>query len=157
MLNQNDFNLNRDISLNDLQNEIETITPEIVSDAEQLEKMSLSIQKKNKDALADLKTKVMFSLDRRKLNEAQKLISGMENIGDMFSDPDIVSRVRDSVKSAMDMKFLAEAYSKMFDSQQKLMRLDSVDGQGTARKLNIAVQYEDEKGTKVSTVISAGE
>ncbi len=157
MLNEADFELKGNISENDLYNESEKVVPEIITDLDKLESMSLSIQKKNKDALADLKKRVMFSLDKRKLKEAEKIISGMENIGEIFSDAKIMSSVRTNIKNASDLKFLAEAYSKLLDSQQKLMRLDSVDGQGTARRLNIGVQYEDESGTKLNTVISVKE
>lgn len=158
MLNEDYFDLDsKEVSLSSLEETNEHVEPEIITDFDQFEEMSLSVQKKNKEALSALKTKVMYSLDKRKLKEAQKLITGLENIGDMFSDPEIVMRVRDSVSSAMDLKFLSEAYAKMVDSQQKLMRLDSVDGQGTARRLNIGVRYEDETGTKLNTVISVGD
>lgn len=136
-------------------NEEDALPAEIVSTPEDFEEMSLSVQKKNKEVLANLKNRVMLSLDKRKLDEAQKIIGGMENIGDIFSDPEIMERVKANTKTTMDMKFLAEAYSKMLDSQQKLMRMDSIDGQGTAAKISLAVQFEGSSGQKVQTVIHA--
>lgn len=134
-------------------NDEESAPAEIVSTPEDFEEMSLSVQKKNKEVLANIKNKVMLSLDQRKLNEAQKIISGMENIGDIFSDPEIMDKVKKNVKTTMDMKFLAEAYAKLLDSTQKLTRLDSIDGQGTAAKISLAVQFEGSFGQKVQTVI----
>ena len=154
MIDQFSFDINDDeVSLDTINGEAPVMEAEIVSDPEKLNELSLSVQKKNKETLQRLKSKVMLSLDQRKLKEAQKIISGLENIGDMFSDEEIIERVRENTSTAQDMKFLAEAYSKLLDSQRNLMRLDSVDGQGTAAKLKLAVQFENGQGNKVQTVI----
>lgn len=157
MLNENDFSFGEEVSLAEIQGEPEQVEAEIISDAEQFEKMSLSVQKKNKEALANLKTKVMYTLDQRKLVEAEKIFSGLENIGEVFSDPEIMQVVKSNTTTAQDLKFLADAYSKMLESQKNLMRLDSVDGAGNARKLSIGVRFEDDSGTKVDTVIKMGD
>lgn len=157
MLNENDFSFGEEVSLAEIQGEPEQVEAEIISDAEQFEKMSLSVQKKNKEALANLKTKVMYTLDQRKLVEAEKIFSGLENIGEVFSDPEIMQVVKSNTTTAQDLKFLADAYSKMLESQKNLMRLDSVDGTGNARKLSIGVRFEDDSGTKVDTVIKMGD
>lgn len=157
MLNENDFSFGEEVSLAEIQGEPEQVEAEIISDAEQFEKMSLSVQKKNKEALANLKTKVMYTLDQRKLVEAEKIFSGLENIGEVFSDPEIMQVVKSNTTTAQDLKFLADAYSKMLESQRNLMRLDTVDGQGNARKLSIGVRFEDDSGTKVDTVIKMGD
>ena len=157
MLNENDFSFGEEVSLAEIQGEPEQVEAEIISDAEQFEKMSLSVQKKNKEALANLKTKVMYTLDQRKLVEAEKIFSGLENIGEVFSDPEIMQVVKSNTTTAQDLKFLADAYSKMLESQKNLMRLDSIDGSGNARKLSIGVRFEDDSGTKVDTVIKMGD
>lgn len=157
MLNENDFDFGNEISLVDINGDVEPVETEIITDADQFEKMSLSLQKKNKEALANLKSRVMLSLDERKLLEAQKILKGLENIGEVFSDPKIMAVVKSNTTTAQDLKFLADAYSRMLDSQQRLMRLDSVDGQGTAKKLSIGVRFEDDSGTKVDTVIKMGD
>lgn len=157
MLNENDFSFNDEVSLDTIDGEPEQIEAEIISDPEQFEKMSLSVQKKNKEALANLKTKVMYTLDQRKLVEAEKIFSGLENIGEVFSDPEIMQVVKSNTTTAQDLKFLADAYSKMLESQKNLMRLDSIDGAGNARKFSIGVRFEDDSGTKVDTVIKMGD
>lgn len=157
MLNENDFSFDGEVSLDTIDGESEQVEAEIISDPEQFEKMSLSVQKKNKEALANLKTKVMYTLDQRKLVEAEKIFTGLENLGDIFSDAEILEAVKKNVSSAQDIKFLADAYSKLLESQRNLMRLDSVDGAGNARKFSIGVRFEDDSGTKVDTVIKMGD
>ena len=157
MLNENDFSFDDEVSLDTIDGEPEQIEAEIISDPEQFEKMSLSVQKKNKEALANLKTKVMYTLDQRKLVEAEKIFSGLENIGEVFSDPEIMQVVKSNTTTAQDLKFLADAYSKMLESQKNLMRLDSIDGAGNARKFSIGVKYEDENGTEVENIIRVGD
>lgn len=157
MLDEKDFSFNSEVSLATIDGEPEQVEAEIISDPEQFEKMSLSVQKKNKEALANLKTKVMYTLDQRKLVEAEKIFSGLENIGEVFSDPEIMQVVKSNTTTAQDLKFLADAYSKMLESQKNLMRLDSIDGSGNARKLSIGVRFEDDSGTKVDTVIKMGD
>ena len=158
MLKDNDFNLlsTDELSASDINSEIETCEAEIVSSTDELKEMSLSIQNENKKALAEMKKQVMYKLDKRKLVEAQKALTAIETIGDMFTDDEILSRVRDNINTAMDMKFLAEAQEKILKTHQNLMRLDTVDGSGTAKRISIGVRYEDDSGTKVETVIQAG-
>lgn len=158
MLKDNDFNLlsTDELSASDINGEIETCEAEIVSSTDELKEMSLSIQNENKKALAEMKKQVMYKLDKRKLVEAQKALTAIETIGDMFTDDEILSRVRDNINTAMDMKFLAEAQEKILKTHQNLMRLDTVDGSGTAKRISIGVRYEDDSGTKVETVIQTG-
>lgn len=155
MLEDKYFNFNNQVSIATLQDKAEPVDAEIITSADEFEEMSLSVQKKNKEHLASLKQKVMLSLDKRKLSESQKLFSSLENMSDLFSDPEIMDKVRQNTRNAQDLKFLAEAYSKMLDSQQRLMRLDSVDGQGNAAKLSLAVQFEGYSGNKVQAVIQS--
>lgn len=157
MLNENDFDFSDEVSLADISGDTETVEAEIITDADQFEEMSLSVQKKNKEALANLKSKVMYALDQKKLVEAQRVFQGLENIGEIFSDPEIMRAVKANTKTAQDLKFLADAYAKMMESHRNLMRLDSVDAQGTPRKLAIGVRFEDDSGAKVDTVIKVGE
>lgn len=158
MLKDNDFNLlsTNELSANDINGKIETCEAEIVSSTDELKEMSLSIQNENKKALAEMKKQVMYKLDKRKLVEAQKALTAIETIGDMFTDDEILSRVRDNINTAMDMKFLAEAQEKILKTHQNLMRLDTVDSSGTAKRISIGVRYEDDSGTKVETVIQTG-
>lgn len=155
MLNENDFSFDDEVSIATLNGDVEKVEAEILSDPEEMEKMSLSYQKKSKDALSNLRDRVMLTVDRRKLSEAQKIFDSLENIGDIFSDPDIIKAVRDNTKTAQDLKFLSEAYSRLLESQQKLIRLDSIGPSGNASELNLAIQFKGSNGNEVQAVINA--
>lgn len=135
----------------------EHVDAELISSPEQFEEMSLTVEKQNKEYLSNLRKKVMLSLDKRKLMEAKRNIDSMEAIGAIFSDPKVMARVRESVGTAQDLKFLSDAYAKILESQKYLMRMDSVDGSGTAKRVSIGVRYEDDSGTKVETMIKTGD
>lgn len=143
-----------EMSLATLTDGTEKVEAELLSVSD-YEEITLSQQKQYKQALGNLKQRVMLTLDQKKLVEAQKLISGIENISDMFSDVEIIEKVKENIKSAMDLKFLAESYAKLVDSQQKLMRIDSLDGEGSAAKLSLAVQFKGANGSEVKTFITA--
>lgn len=144
----------KEVSLATLTDGPERVEAELLPIA-QYEEISLSQQEQYKKALSNLKQRVMLTLDQRKLEEAQKLLSGIETISDMFSDPEVMGKIKDNIRGPMDLKFLAESYAKLIDSQQKLMRLDSVDGQGNAARLSLAVQFKGSNGTEVNTIIHA--
>lgn len=135
----------------------EHIDAELISSPEDFEAMSLTVEKQNKEYLANLKKKVMLSLDKRKLMEAKRNIESMEAIGAIFSDPEVMTRVRESTSTPQDLKFLSDAYAKILESQKYLMRMDSIDGAGTAKRISIGVKYQDDSGTNVETVIKAGD
>lgn len=135
----------------------EHIDAELISSPEEFEEMSLTVEKQNKEYLANLRKKVMLSLDKRKLMEAKRNIDSMESIGAIFSDPKVMARVKESTSTPQDLKFLSDAYAKILESQKYLMRMDSIDGTGTAKRISIGVRYQDDSGTNVETVIKAGE
>lgn len=144
----------KEVSLATLTDGAEKVEAELLPVAE-YEEITLSQQEQYKKALSNLKQRVMLTLDQRKLEEAQKLISGIENISDMFSDPAVMDKIKANIRGPMDLKFLAESYAKLIDAQQKLMRLDSVDGQGNAAKLSLAIQFQGMNGAKVQTIVQA--
>lgn len=145
----------KEVSLVTLTDGAERVEAELLPVA-QYQEITLSQQKEYKKTLSNLKQRVMLTLDQRKLEEAQKIIAGIEHISDMFADAEVMDKIKANIRGPMDLKFLAESYAKLIDSQQKLMRLDSVDGQGNAAKINIVARYEDESGTKVQTFINMG-
>ena len=151
MLDENMFDLT---STDD---SLEHVDAELISSPEDFEAMSLTVEKQNKEYLANLKKKIMLSLDKRKLMEAKRNIESMESIGAIFSDPEVMARVRESTSTPQDLKFLSDAYAKILESQKYLMRMDSIDGSGTAKRISIGVKYQDDSGTNVETVIKAGD
>lgn len=146
-----------EMSLATLTDESEHVEAELMPIA-QYEEISLVQQEQAKKSINNLKQRMMLVLDQKKLVEAQKIIGSIENLSDLMLDPEVLSRVKENTKSAMDLKFLAESYSKLIDAQQKLMRLDTADGNGTAAIINVGVEYSGKaNGTKVQTYIKIQE
>lgn len=156
MLNENDFSFDDEVSLATLDGDVEKVEAEILSDPEEFEKFSLSAHKKNKEALANLRAKLALTADQRKLQESEKVLKAIEFLDDIISDPEKMRQVKDSVTSAKDLKFIADAQSKFIENHRWLMRADSIDGFGTPKKFSIGVRYEDDTGTKIDTVIKNG-
>ncbi len=130
---------------------------DIISSPQEFEEMSLSLVEEQKKTLKNLRQRVMLQLDKKKLEQSTKLMTAMENIQDIWTDREILERVKGNVKTAMDLKCLAEAYTKLADAQQKLSRLDTIDGSGTGAKMKLAIQFDNGNGTKVQTYVEAGE
>lgn len=111
---------------------------EIIENTESLLELS-------KQQLAAKKAQITLQLDNRKLDAAMKIMQGMENLADCFTDPDIIDRVRSNVKSGMDMKMLADAFKSLSGELKTLSRPDMLDGQGTKKELKLGVQFGDTK------------
>ena len=109
--------------------------------------MPLSVVDSHKKFLAEKKKQLALRLDNQKLDEAVKVIGGMESITDIITDKEVMQRVKDNTGNAQDIKFLAEAYSKLADKMQMLQRLDTVDGNGTGGR--IMLQLEDGNGNSI--------
>jgi hypothetical protein len=98
-----------------------------------------------KTKIAAKKAQVMVELDDRKLDAALRLMTGMEEIASIMTDPEVLGRVRDNVKSGMDMKMLADAFKNISGELKTLSRPDILDGQGTKKELNLGIQWGDAK------------
>lgn len=111
--------------------------------------------KKQKELLSERRKQIQIVMDGKKLEEAMKVMMGMQSITDVFSDPDVMESVRENTKTPMDLKFLTEAYSKLADKLSLLQRLDTVDGEGTARKINLSVSYRNSDGSQLNATLKA--
>ena len=96
-----------------------------------------------KTKIAAKKAQVMVELDNRKLDTALKIMDGMEEITEIMTDKDVLERVRNNVKSGMDMKMLADAFKSMSNELKTLSRPDILDGQGTKQELNLGIKFGD--------------
>lgn len=115
----------------------EKVTAEIV-DLDELEEMSLVEVNKAKKQLSEKKKRLQLQLDGRKLNQATQIMDNM----DMALNRMAEGWSSDNV-SAMDLKFLTEAYKNLLASLNTISRLDSIDGTGRATKLSIEVKYKE--------------
>ena len=124
----------------------QTFNGEILSPSELIQKQ--------KELLAERRKQIQFIMDGKKLEEAMKVMIGMQGITDVFSDLDVMKRVKDNTNTAMDLKFLSEAYSKLAEKLSMLQRLDTIDSDGTAKRLNLSLSYKGVNGEEVKATLN---
>lgn len=116
--------------------EVQKVQAELVQ-PEVLEEMSLSEYNNEKKLLEAKRKYLSLVLDKKRLNQAERIMNHMEMILDRIGegyDREIVS--------AMDLKFLTDSYLNMQKALERVARLDSLDEKGTAARLNIEVRFK---------------
>lgn len=147
---QNKYNDTDDLLFDDT-SEIEKYDgeTEIVTDVEEIKEMTLSMKKENERQLANLRNNVLLKLDKRKMEEVKVISDVMDGVLlKMFENIDKVK-----METAMDYKFMSEAYSKLAEARQKATRLDTVNSDGAAGKVKLAVRFESGSGSTVETAV----
>lgn len=126
---------------------------EIVTDVEEIKEMTLSMKKENEKQLANLRNNVLLKLDKRKMVEVEAISDIMDSILDTM-----LSNIVDiKPETALDIKLMSEAYAKLADARQKATRLDTINGDGTAGKVKLAVRFESGSGSTVETAVEIKE
>lgn len=126
---------------------------EIVTDVEEIKEMTLSMKKENEKQLANLRNNVLLKLDKRKMVEVETISDIMDSILDTM-----LSNIVDiKPETALDIKLMSEAYAKLADARQKATRLDTINGDGTAGKVKLAVRFESGSGSTVETAVEIKE
>lgn len=126
---------------------------EIVTDVEEIKEMTLSMKKENEKKLANLRNNVLLKLDKRKMAEVEAISDIMDSILDTM-----LSNIVDiKPETALDIKLMSEAYAKLADARQKATRLDTINGDGTAGKVKLAVRFESSSGSTVETAVEIKE
>lgn len=126
---------------------------EIVTDVEEIKEMTLSMKKENEKQLANLRNNVLLKLDKRKMVEVEAISDIMDSILDTM-----LSNIVDiKPETALDIKLMSEAYAKLADARQKATRLDTINGDGTAGKVKLAVRFENSSGSTVETAVEIKE
>lgn len=114
--------------------QVQKVQAEIM-EPEVLEEMSLAEYNQQKLLLESKRKTLSLMLDGKKLKQATRIIDSMDMILDRISegyDKELVS--------AMDLKFLTEAYEKMQKSLERITRMDSLDGEGKAARISIEIK-----------------
>lgn len=114
--------------------EVQKVQAELL-EPDVLEEMSLTEYNKQKQLLEAKRKQLSLILDGRKLEQAKRIIDSMDMILDRISEG-----YDKEVVSAMDLKFLADAYDKMQKSLERISRLDSLDGDGRAARISIKIE-----------------
>ena len=126
---------------------------EIVTDVEEIKEMTLSMKKENEKQLANLRNNVLLKLDKHKMVEVEAISDIMDSILDTM-----LSNIVDiKPETALDIKLMSEAYAKLADARQKATRLDTINGDGTAGKVKLAVRFESSSGSTVETAVEIKE
>ncbi len=146
----------KEVSASDIL-ELDNDSVEIISNPEEFQEMSLALIEEQKKSIQNLRQQTLLKLDRNKLEQVDKYITTMEYLQDILTDSEMFDRVKGNIKTAQDLKFLTEAVAKMADVQQKLSRVDSINGNGAANKVKLAIQFDSGNGTQVKTYIETGE
>lgn len=116
--------------------EVQKVQAELL-EPEALEEMSLAEYNNEKKFLEARRKHLSLVLDKKRLNQAERIMNHMEMILDRIGE----GYAREIV-SAMDLKFLTDSYLNMQKALERVARLDSLDEKGTAARLNIEVRFE---------------
>ena len=128
----------------------EIITGEFLEN-NNLKEMPIDIFEQSKKALAEKKKQISLSLDNKKLDEAVKLIEGMQGISNIMTDAEVIAKIKKNTNTPMDMKFLSDAYGKFADKLATLQRIDTIDENGSGKRLFL--QIEDANGNSIKAMI----
>ena len=71
----------------------EIITGEFLKN-NNLKEMPIDIFEQSKKALAEKKKQISLSLDNKKLDEAVKLIEGMQGISNIMTDTEVIAKIK---------------------------------------------------------------
>lgn len=126
---------------------------ELISNPEIIEELSDEAKKMQEQALLATKQKVMATVDRNKLKLAMQEIESIELYSEVLNDPEVVQRVKENTRSAMDLKFIAEAQKIKLQNLNTLMRMDSVDNNGTAGEVYVGLEFSGSGGGTTKIVV----
>ncbi len=126
---------------------------ELISNPEIVEELSEEAKKRQERALLSVRERAMAELDRRKLPAAQESFANIEKITEILNDDSVMEKVRGNVKSAMDLKFLAEAKKIELQNIQTLLRMDSVNTSGTAGEIYVGVEFGSSGGGTTKVIV----
>ncbi len=103
--------------------------------------------KESKKMLNEYKMQASLQVEGKKLKMINNIVDNISNNIDLMNNADI------EVKSAMDLKFLAEANEKNFKMLENLLRIDSADERGTAMQTQIMIKTFDRNGNETNAFV----
>lgn len=102
--------------------------------------------------LSEKRNQVNYLLDGAKLNQAMKNMEAITQASEILTDPEVLERVKSSVKSPYDYKRLADAQKTFIKNMQDLNALDTLD-EGNSARLSLAVSLKNSDGTSTQVVV----
>lgn len=116
---------------------------EIISNPKEIIKLQKQKLKEKQDAV-----KIMS--DMQKIEEVMKVMNGISRLGDILTDEEVIQRIKDNTTDAKDLNFLADTYTKMLKALAIVKQCDTIDGDGTPKRVSLAVGFQ---GVKVGVQI----
>lgn len=102
--------------------------------------------------LSEKRNQVNYLLDGAKLNQAMKNMEAITQASEILTDPEVLERVKSSVKRPYDYKQLADAQKTFIKNMQDLNALDTLD-EGNSARLSLAVSLKNSDGTSTQVVV----
>ena len=103
--------------------------------------------KESKKYLDAVKKQASLQVEGKKLGMINLIVDNMTKNIELMNSANI------EVKSAMDLKFLAEANEKNYKMLENLLRIDSADSGGTAMQTQIMIKTVDRNGNGTNAFI----
>ena len=125
----------------------ELMTAELVTDISEIEELSEEAKALQKKALTNMRERAMTIIDHKKIPAALKEISSIETYSDILSDPEVLAKVKENIKTPMDLKFLAETQKIALSNIDNLMRMGTIDNSGHAGEVFVGVEFGSQNGT----------
>lgn len=101
-----------------------------------------SLAEITKEQLSIRRQRVELEVENKKLDTAKKTIDNIEKIIDIVSKKEVLDRVKDNIKTPMDMKMMAEAVDRLTTSLSRLMNPNVLDDLGTKKKQKINFMFK---------------
>lgn len=130
--------------------------PVISVDDENEQKIELieeaqSLATLNKDVLEAKRRQVELSVDNKKLDAAEKLIDGINQVADKALNEDTIRQVLSKEDlSPMDFKFMADAMDKMSKTLKDLMNPSVQDAYGNRKRTKIVAEFRTQSGERAT-------
>ncbi len=131
-------------------------SPMVSIDDENEQKVELieevqSLATLNKEVLEAKRRQVELSVDNKKLDAAEKLIDGINQVADKALNEDTIKQVlsKDDL-SPMDFKFMAEAMDRMSKTLKDLMNPSVQDAFGNRKRTKIVAEFRTQSGERAT-------
>lgn len=129
--------LDEDLSIDELSPE----DVELITDTQELERLSDEAKSKQDERILALKESVMSTIDQKKLPVALKAMTTIGYVNDILTDQEVWDRVKENITKPSDLKYMAEAMKLMVQNVQNLTRTDSVNTDGDTGEQTVALRF----------------
>lgn len=134
---------------------IVTVVDETGQKIEAIEEIE-SLIEINRQQLAVKRQQMELIVDNKKLDTAKKTVEIIEQVVEAAGNEAALARVVDSIKTAQDLKWMAEAAEKLSRTLDNLMHPNSMDALGTRRRQKINFMFKSSGPVQAAVQIDTG-